>query len=429
MGAIFTVALAHVSDVGELPGERIALAADAGEPLQAGAGRRASVTLLVGSERDGLPAEILAACERVARIPIATDSLNAAMAATVALYEMTRRPHGVTPASTIRSRRHDRSDRGAAERGRAARSPPPARAPSSRSCACATSVARPSCRSCCAASPSSQPEQRGAVGKAANQARQALEALIAARARMQLAGGELERAAAGRRVDVTLPGAPPQPIGAPARAHAPRAASSKTSSSASASPSWRAPRSRPSTTTSTRSTTAPHTPRGRAPTPSTSQATRARPPAGRAGAAHAHLADAGARDGGAPAAAVRGDPRTRLPTRLRRHAHAAVPPDRGARRRRGHHARRPQGHAAGVRPRGLRRRARRAPAPALLPLHRAQRRGRRVLLSLRRQRLPARRLALLAVQGRGLARGARRRRGRPQRLRPRPHHRAQRPRL
>ncbi len=39
--------------------------------------------------------------------------------------------------------------------------------------------------------------------------------------------------------------------------------------------------------------------------------------------------------------------------------------------------------------RGLRRRARRAPAPALLPVHRAQRRGRRVLLSLRRQGLPA----------------------------------------
>ena len=40
-------------------------------------------------------------------------------------------------------------------------------------------------------------------------------------------------------------------------------------------------------------------------------------------------------------------------------------------------------------------RARRAPAPALLPVHRAERRGRRVLLSLRRQGLPARRLALL----------------------------------
>jgi TrmH family RNA methyltransferase len=92
MGAIFTVALAHVSDIGELPGARIALAADAGEQLQ-GPGE-GELTLLVGSERDGLPAEILAACDRVARIPIATDSLNAAMAATVALYEMTRQPHG-----------------------------------------------------------------------------------------------------------------------------------------------------------------------------------------------------------------------------------------------------------------------------------------------------------------------------------------------
>ncbi len=54
---------------------------------------RGRVTLLVGAERDGLPPEIVAACERVARIPIVSDSLNAAMAATVALYEMTRRPY------------------------------------------------------------------------------------------------------------------------------------------------------------------------------------------------------------------------------------------------------------------------------------------------------------------------------------------------
>src|ERR1700688_4754121 len=56
------------------------------------------------------------------------------------------------------------------------------------------------------------PEQRGAVGKAANMARQALEGLIAARAE-QLAGEELEQRLAADRVDVTLPGAPPQPIG------------------------------------------------------------------------------------------------------------------------------------------------------------------------------------------------------------------------
>jgi phenylalanyl-tRNA synthetase alpha chain len=56
------------------------------------------------------------------------------------------------------------------------------------------------------------PEQRGAVGKAANQARQALEALIAARSQ-GLAGEELEQRLQADRIDVTLPGAPPQPIG------------------------------------------------------------------------------------------------------------------------------------------------------------------------------------------------------------------------
>jgi tRNA G18 (ribose-2'-O)-methylase SpoU len=31
---------------------------------------------------------VVAACDRVANIPIATESLNAAMAATIALYEL-----------------------------------------------------------------------------------------------------------------------------------------------------------------------------------------------------------------------------------------------------------------------------------------------------------------------------------------------------
>jgi TrmH family RNA methyltransferase len=47
-------------------------------------------TLLIGAERDGLPDAVVAAADRVAHIPIASESLNAAMAATVALYEMTR---------------------------------------------------------------------------------------------------------------------------------------------------------------------------------------------------------------------------------------------------------------------------------------------------------------------------------------------------
>jgi phenylalanyl-tRNA synthetase alpha chain len=56
------------------------------------------------------------------------------------------------------------------------------------------------------------PEQRAQVGKAANQARQALEALIVARGG-ELAASELDSSLRSDTVDVTLPGAPPQPIG------------------------------------------------------------------------------------------------------------------------------------------------------------------------------------------------------------------------
>jgi phenylalanyl-tRNA synthetase alpha chain len=57
-----------------------------------------------------------------------------------------------------------------------------------------------------------EPAQRGEVGRAANQARQALQALIEARV-AELGVAELQRNLEADRVDVTLPGAPPQPIG------------------------------------------------------------------------------------------------------------------------------------------------------------------------------------------------------------------------
>ncbi len=99
MGAIFSVAIARVEDVEQLPGERIALDAGAEEILsERAAGGASPITLLIGSEREGLPEDVLASSARRARIPIAGDSLNAAMAATVALYEMTRGPSRV-PAS------------------------------------------------------------------------------------------------------------------------------------------------------------------------------------------------------------------------------------------------------------------------------------------------------------------------------------------
>ncbi len=88
MGAIFELPLARVTSIDELPGERVALAAHAGEILSPAVG--ADATVIVGAERGGLPEDVVAACDRVAHIPIATESLNAAMAATVALYEVTR---------------------------------------------------------------------------------------------------------------------------------------------------------------------------------------------------------------------------------------------------------------------------------------------------------------------------------------------------
>ncbi|HEX8206648.1 MAG TPA: RNA methyltransferase [Solirubrobacteraceae bacterium] len=85
MGAIFEVPVARVESVGELPRPAIALAAREGEPLTSG-----KVTFVVGAEREGLPREVIEACDRVAHIPIRGESLNAAMAATVALYEAVR---------------------------------------------------------------------------------------------------------------------------------------------------------------------------------------------------------------------------------------------------------------------------------------------------------------------------------------------------
>lgn len=101
MGAIFAVPIARLErrPPAGLPGATIALVARAGRPLAeiAGGLAGADVGLLVGAERDGLPDDVVAACDHVAHIPIRGESLNAAMAATVALYELSRAAGG--PAS------------------------------------------------------------------------------------------------------------------------------------------------------------------------------------------------------------------------------------------------------------------------------------------------------------------------------------------
>ena len=98
MGAVFAVPLAR-GTVHELPGVKIALVPRAGSPID-GRWRSGYVfdsssaigaTLMVGAEREGLPEDVIASADHQAHIPIQTDSLNAAMAATIALYEITRR--------------------------------------------------------------------------------------------------------------------------------------------------------------------------------------------------------------------------------------------------------------------------------------------------------------------------------------------------
>jgi RNA methyltransferase, TrmH family len=87
MGSAFARAPARVGDPAELSGRLLPLDAHAATTLHE-ARLEAPVVLCLGAERAGLPAEL--AVEAV-RIPVATDSLNVAMAATIALYEAVNR--------------------------------------------------------------------------------------------------------------------------------------------------------------------------------------------------------------------------------------------------------------------------------------------------------------------------------------------------
>jgi RNA methyltransferase, TrmH family len=89
MGALFRVPLTSFADA---PGRRVALVSHGGVPLE-DADLDAPLTFLLGAEREGLPAEVLAQCDGHATIPVAPDaeSLNVAMAGTIALYELARR--------------------------------------------------------------------------------------------------------------------------------------------------------------------------------------------------------------------------------------------------------------------------------------------------------------------------------------------------
>ena len=89
MGAIFRVAIGRF-DQG--PGRRIALVPRGGSPLSE-VDLAGPVTFVLGAEREGLPADMVEACDESVSIPLAegAESLNVAAAGAIALYERMRR--------------------------------------------------------------------------------------------------------------------------------------------------------------------------------------------------------------------------------------------------------------------------------------------------------------------------------------------------
>jgi TrmH family RNA methyltransferase len=88
-GAIFRVPLVEWC---ESPGSRVALVAHGGVPL-AELDLRLPLTILLGSEREGLPESLVTKCHMAISIalPGAAESLNVAAAGAIALYELSRR--------------------------------------------------------------------------------------------------------------------------------------------------------------------------------------------------------------------------------------------------------------------------------------------------------------------------------------------------
>ncbi len=88
-GAVFRVPTAAFDEVS---GRRVALVPEGGTPL-ARLEPGVPVTYVLGAEREGLPEDVVAACDDVATIHVApsSESLNVAAAGTVALYEHRRR--------------------------------------------------------------------------------------------------------------------------------------------------------------------------------------------------------------------------------------------------------------------------------------------------------------------------------------------------
>lgn len=88
-GAIFRVPIGRFD---EPAGRRVALVPGGAEPLLA-VELGEDTTFVLGAEREGLPDDVVEACDAVASIPLAAgaESLNVAVAGAIALYEWSRR--------------------------------------------------------------------------------------------------------------------------------------------------------------------------------------------------------------------------------------------------------------------------------------------------------------------------------------------------
>ncbi len=100
MGSVFGQPLAN-AELEETPAPRIALLAHGGEPLS---GLMVPLTLCLGAERTGLPAELVDACDRTLTIPLrpGVESLNVAAAAAIVLQGISSPAPGAGPAAAPR---------------------------------------------------------------------------------------------------------------------------------------------------------------------------------------------------------------------------------------------------------------------------------------------------------------------------------------
>ena len=194
------------AEIEATPAPRAALVAHGGEGLEALDG---AATLCLGAEREGLPAEVLAACEARVTIPLragGAESLNVAAAAAIALRADIVARHAGGAAQMLERIEEIRAEAAAAIE---------AAAGTRRAGGAAGPLPRPQSR----ADRDPARDRRAARGGAGHGRRRRQPGAQGARGAARGARAErstpaeLEAQLAEDRVDVTLPGAPPRPVG------------------------------------------------------------------------------------------------------------------------------------------------------------------------------------------------------------------------